>query len=545
MLYKRSCGRVQKNICVTITDYKLMPQKDKMHNIYYRPIWTCGHYDSNTHSAIMFNLIAGMSFFFEDSAADVIGLILRNKRGATFELNEITEKTGIASKSIFSFIEQLVNYGLISSQQGHSSLVDNYRSEIQEARVSKSSIGKPTDSSELFTSDAEKAYIKRVNKKAAVVMFELTYDCSEKCIHCYNPGATRNDTEKSLRSNRSQISLEQYKRVIDELHEEGTFKVCLTGGDPFSNPYIWDIIEYLYEKEMAFEIFTNAQGLVGKEEKLANYFPCYVAVSIYSAIPDVHDAITRRKGSLDKSIQVLRRLQSYCVPLIIKCVIMQTNVKTYTSVLQLAKELHAEVQFDCRLFDSSEGDKCVSQYLRLTPQQLQIVFRDRHGLYYVGKEVDGYGAIEHNLDEPACLTGWNNLCITPEGYVIPCCCFHAVLGDIKTQHINEIIHDNETLDKLISLKLNQYEECGTHDYCNFCVLCPGLNFSEHGTPLKAAENNCYYAKIRHKLYKDLLNGVDPLKGKCIESALQEMTISESIPLKKINSNGHFNEKLQL
>lgn len=28
-------------------------------------------------------------------------------------------------------------------------------------------------------------------------MFELTYNCSEKCIHCYNEGATRNDHEKA------------------------------------------------------------------------------------------------------------------------------------------------------------------------------------------------------------------------------------------------------------------------------------------------------------------------------------------------------------
>lgn len=516
-----------------------------MYNIYYRPIWTCGRYDSNTHSAIMFNLVAGMSFFFEDSAADVIGLILKSRRGTTFELNEIAEKTRIASESILSFVEQLVNYGLVSNQQSHSCLVDNYRSEIQEKRERESCIGKRIDSSELLTSDAEKAYVKRVNKKASVVMFELTYNCSEKCIHCYNPGATRNDTEKSYRGNRLQMSLEQYKNVIDELYEEGTFKVCLTGGDPFSNPHVWDIIEYLYEKEIAFEIFTNAQGLVGKEEKLANYFPCYVAVSIYSAIPNVHDSITLCKGSYERSVLVLRRLHSYCVPLIIKCIIMQTNVKTYTSVMPLAKELHAEVQFDCRLLDSSEGDKCVSQYLRLTPEQLKIVLRDKHGLSYVGKELERYGAIEHNMNEPACLTGWNNLCITPEGYVIPCCCFHAILGDVKTQHIYEIIHGNKVLDKLISLKLSQYEECGQHDYCDFCILCPGLNFSEHGTPLKAAENNCYYARIRYQLYQDLFKGDDPLKGKSIEDALQELPISETTPLKRICSDSHLNEKLQL
>lgn len=112
-------------------------------------------------------------------------------------------------------------------------------------------------------------------------MLELTYNCSEKCIHCYNAGATRNDCEVSKR-NRDELNFEDYKRIIDELYELGTYKVCLTGVDPFSKPIVWDIIDYLYRKNIAFDIFTNGQSITDKVDKLIGYYPRFIGLSIYS-----------------------------------------------------------------------------------------------------------------------------------------------------------------------------------------------------------------------------------------------------------------------
>lgn len=508
---------------------------------YYRSIWTCGRYDAESNSAIMYNLIAGCSFFFEDRSAKVIGSLLQSPRGEVLDTSLVSEENQIAIESINAFFEQLREYGLVSLTKTDKISAGQYRMRLQSD--DKKTIELETRGMPMPISDVEKAYTERVKKRASVVMIELTYNCSEQCVHCYNPGATRNNKERSGRGERCSLSLEQYKRIIDELYEEGTFLVCLTGGDPFSNPYAWEIIDYLYTKEIAFEIFTNGQSLVGHEERLANYFPCYVAVSVYSAVEKDHDSITRKAGSLARSLSVLQKLHSLHVPLILKCVIMKNNVKTYRSVAELGKQLNAEVQFDCRLFDSSDGDKCVSRFLRLTPEQLMIAFRDKDSLYYVGPDAMDYGAIKHKLNEPACLAGLYSLCITPEGMVIPCCSYHAVLGDAKKQSIHEIIYGSNLLDRLTSLNLIEYEECGRYEYCDFCILCPGLNFGEHGNPRKAAENNCYYAKIRYKLYADLLKRKDPLEGKDIETALKELPDVVASDLQRVKSESHYNKTM--
>ena len=35
---------------------------------YFRPVWTSGRYDKKSHSAIIYNLASGKSYFFEDTA---------------------------------------------------------------------------------------------------------------------------------------------------------------------------------------------------------------------------------------------------------------------------------------------------------------------------------------------------------------------------------------------------------------------------------------------------------------------------------------------
>ena len=68
------------------------------------------------------------------------------------------------------------------------------------------------------------------------VLLELTYRCFEKCIHCYNPGATRNDTEQNGRGNIEELTWDDYKRIIDDLCANGLVMATITGGDPFMHP---------------------------------------------------------------------------------------------------------------------------------------------------------------------------------------------------------------------------------------------------------------------------------------------------------------------
>jgi radical SAM protein with 4Fe4S-binding SPASM domain len=215
-------------------------------------------------------------------------------------------------------------------------------------------------------------------------------------------------------------------------------------------------------------------------------------------------------------------------------------------VADIAKQYGAVPQFEISLTDSIEGDKCVSKYLRMTPEQLEIVLRDDNIALYVGKEAPNYGGQQKPMDENPCGAGDKSFCITPEGNLIPCCAFHALFGNIKKQHISDIIKNDKGLAYWRGLKLSGYAECGRYDYCAYCNLCPGNNFIEHGTPLKASEVNCSMAKARYNLAQKMMQGYDPLKGKSLHERLAELP--DFVPMKiqrEMSLNDYSNTKLKV
>ena len=499
-------------------------------SLYYRPVWTCGRYHKETQSAIYYNLIAGMSYFFESYSAMVIGELLSVPRNGEFTLESIAFNLNIALESLIPFFEQLEQMGIVSSVLPTPKIISDYRKRVSEYNCQQEQTIERTTQEKLpyAVSNAEQMYTEKVGGITSV-MFELTYNCSEKCIHCYNEGATRNDSEKSTRGDRQELQWEDYKKLIDELYEQGLIKVCLTGGDPFSKSYAWNIIDYLYNKGIAFDIYTNGQRIVNDIVRLANYYPRLVGVSIYSGLAEVHDYITRIPGSWERTMSVIRQLSALAVPMNLKCCVMRPNVKSYYMVADIARQYGAVPQFEVNLTDSIEGDRCVSKYLRMMPAELEIVLRDDNVPMYVGKEAPNYGGQEKQMSENPCGAGEYSLCITPEGNVIPCCTLHTVFGNLKEQNILDIINDSRERKYWLGLSLSDYEDCGRHEYCAYCNLCPGNNFIEHGTPLKAGEVNCYMAKTRYEMAQKMMSGYDPLKGKTLRECLNDLP--DFVPIK--------------
>ena len=513
---------------------------------FYRPEWTCGRYNEKAQAAIYYNLIVGMSYFFESYSAMVVGEILSVPRNGKFCIGDIATKLNIAKESLEPFFVQLEQMGIVSSVFPTDEIIADYRKRVSEYNCQQQQIVKRTTQEKLpyAISNAEQLYTEKVGGITSV-MLELTYRCSEKCIHCYNEGATRNDEEISTRGDREELTLDDYKQLIDDLYNQGLMKVCLTGGDPFSKSFAWELIDYLYKKDIAFDVFTNGQRIVADVERLANYYPRLIGLSIYSGIPEVHDYITRIKGSWERSMSVVRKLSELGVPMNLKCCVMRPNVKSYYMVADIAKQYGAVPQFEISLTDSIEGDKCVSKYLRMTPEQLEIVLRDDNVALYVGEEAPNYGGQLKQMNQNPCGAGDNSFCITPEGNLIPCCSFHTLFGNIKKQCVLKIIKESKELAYWRGLKLSEYEECGRYDHCAYCNLCPGNNFIENGTPLKASEVNCYLAKTRFNLAQKMMNGYDPLNGKSLRERLSELSDYVPIRIKKEMSQNYSETRLKV
>jgi len=498
-----------------------------MNNTYSRPEWTCGRYNKLLRKAIVYNLLEGMTYLFECDSAEVIEQILLCKKGDTIPFEMMCNKLDIHQDSLSDFFEQLADAGLLTTKLLEENKLNELRSKIKQGRIQY--IQNKTIKEQLpFEIDSVESQFKDFLYSVNVpfnVMFELTYNCNEQCIHCFNPGASRNDSEKSTR-NTKELSLSDYKRIIDELAEMGVVRITLTGGDPFVKKDIWEIIQYIYDKDFALDIFTNGIYLFENEKviKLSKYYPRSIGISIYSGEAHIHELITRKLGSFEKSLSVIKSLTDLAIPVMIKCPITKVNVKSYYTVADIAYKYGGTIQYDLCISNSVDGDFSITKNLRIDEKTMEIVMRDSRVPLYVGEEVPNYGQQHKDPSSNLCGAGMYSINITPDGNVFPCNALTIGLGNVNEKSFTSIWCNSEELKRLREITFADTEACGKLPYCEYCNYCVGCSFTEYGNVLKPNTENCFVAKVRMNLVIKLQTGIDPIFGTSVEKELEKINI---------------------
>jgi radical SAM protein with 4Fe4S-binding SPASM domain len=174
------------------------------------------------------------------------------------------------------------------------------------------------------------------------------------------------------------ISFDQWKQLFKDLSMMGISKITMSGGEPTLYKKLPDLIKEA--KTYDWEVRLNTNGsLINNSlaEKLLDAGLDCVSVSIYSASPEVHDAMRRRKGLWEKSVQALKyfsELRDNSFPqlrLNIQTILTKKNFRKFPQFLSLAYQLRA-----CNLTLSYlEGDYVEKRQL-LNPTEI-IEFKNK------------------------------------------------------------------------------------------------------------------------------------------------------------------------
>jgi len=482
---------------------------------YYRPRWVGGNYDAAANVALLINRLTNESHFYKGDSAEIINEILKAKRDEMFRASDLCSATRTRMEDFMPFVKKLQSQGLVTDKYPSAEMETEVRAAARKRNLERAQNGDFDDKAQVWKIVS---YVKAINK-ITEVMIETTYNCSEQCLHCYNAGATRNNDEKSGRNKPIPLSMDDYKRVIDELSDLGVYLIKLSGGDPFSNPHIWEIIDYIYQKDLTYEIYTNGQRLTNDIVRLAKYFPCRISVSLYSSIASQHDYITRVRGSFDRSVEVLKGFSELGVSTNIKCTIMRPGFKGYHGIVDIARKYGSTLELSGDVASSVDGDYCPVEKLHLNAEEMEMLFMDKNCAEYdvltkdnkLEQMVPGY-----------CAAGNIRLNITPSGDVTPCCGWNQILGNVKESSIKDIIDSSDELKRIQTFLASDFEECFKHDYCSVCSLCPGSNYIETGSFAKPASYHCYWAKKTFDFIKKVKEeGYNPLQGKSLEERISE------------------------
>lgn len=471
-------------------------------NDLFLPPWIAGRYNEPEQVAIIFNNLIGQSFLFEGVSAKLVGKILGYDYYEPIRVGELVIAFGCTLADIVQFFEELSNNKIIVA--GHPTGKDILKIRRKVVREKKKFLkqSKGTENLQSVFELVDTDYRDRIEKQGipSSVSFELTYGCNEMCLHCYNPGSSREECiAKKVASD--EMKWEDYKSVLDQLAAMGVPKILFTGGDPFMKKDFIEILKYAHQKKFAISIYTNGQALFNRKQYYDDVLNCYphtIGLSLYSIEPEVHEKITRVPGSCKKTMAIAERFSKDGVGILLKCPIMRINKDSYRAIYDYAISINAVPEFEVNITSSVEGDNYAVNNLRLTEDEMLILLKDPIiPLSTERRNISRY--MERTLDMGFCGAGIDGMNIKPNGEVSPCIAFTAPCGNVKTQRIEEIWKNSEMLKRVRKLTYGDSDRCGRESYCKYCNRCIGQSYTEHGVPENYSADNCFIAKIREKL----------------------------------------------
>jgi len=301
------------------------------------------------------------------------------------------------------------------------------------------------------------------------VQLDLTYRCNERCVHCYLD-----------HHDHGEMTTAEIKDLLDQMAAAGVFYLTISGGEILMRRDFFEILEHARLRTFCIKLKTNGI-LIRKQEadRIKALGVESVQISIYSHIPEVHDAITKLPGSLQQSIEAIRRLRAHGIHVIMANVLMVQNVHDYAGVRALAAELGAQFIMDPTITPMMDGDRSVLN-LNVDEAALREVFRNES---LVGGSIEEFCTPplkpgENDMDQLPCSAGHTACYVSPYGDVYPCVQFPLPSGNVRRMKFVDIWRDSPQLNEVRSIKLGDMPTCSKCTHGVTCTRCPGLAYLE-------------------------------------------------------------------
>jgi radical SAM protein with 4Fe4S-binding SPASM domain len=298
----------------------------------------------------------------------------------------------------------------------------------------------------------------------------VTYRCNNNCSHCYN--ARQRDYPE--------ITTHDWFQIIDKIFDIGIPHVVFTGGEPTLRADLSDLIRYAERKGMVTGINTNGRKLSNQAYliDLIDSGLDHVQITIESHDPIIHDNLVCHKGAYDQTISGLKNALAGKIYVMTNTTLLKQNSPYLLETLELFSKLGVTTIGINSLINSGKGQLVETGLLEtdLAPimkTAYEITKANNQRLiWYSPTKYCNFNPIDYSLGVKGCTAAKYNMCIEPDGSVIPCQSYYSTLGNILTDSWDSIWNH----DLAINLRNKNYLP-------EKCVLCELINECGGGCPL--------------------------------------------------------------
>lgn len=303
----------------------------------------------------------------------------------------------------------------------------------------------------------------------------VTYRCNNACAHCYN-GRPRNYPE---------LSTQEWFKILDDLWKIGIPHIVFTGGEPTLREDLPDLIRHAEANGQITGINTNGRKLKDKAylQKLVDAGLDHVQITFESHIPEIHDLMVCHTGAWQETIEGLKNTVDSSLYVMTNTTMLTHNKAAIPGTLEFLGQLGLKTIGLNALIYSGHGatvgtglSETELQPILETAQVITDNYQQRL-IWYTPTQYCNFDPVQMGLGVKGCTAALYNMCIEPNGDVIPCQSYYQSLGNILTQPWDAIWNH----DLAVSLR----ERHNLPEKCNDCTL---LRECGGGCPLSAKVN---------------------------------------------------------
>jgi radical SAM protein with 4Fe4S-binding SPASM domain len=299
----------------------------------------------------------------------------------------------------------------------------------------------------------------------------ITYRCNNDCAHCYNV-STRQDPE---------LTTEQWYKIIDDLWRVGVPHIIFTGGEPTLREDLPLLIAHAEQNGQITGVNTNGRRLSDQAyvAKLVDAGLDHIQITLESHDPEIHDHMVLRKGAWKQTIQGIQNVLKTRLYVMTNTTMLQENAPVLEETLIFLAELGVPTIGLNALIYSGRGANVGTGLVESElPALLDMAseYTQSHGqrlIWYTPTQYCQFDPVQMNLGVKGCTAALYNMCIEPDGAVLPCQSYYRSVGNILTDPWQNIWEH----ELCIWLRERRYVPEACHD-CTLLQECGG------GCPLR-------------------------------------------------------------
>jgi radical SAM protein with 4Fe4S-binding SPASM domain len=288
----------------------------------------------------------------------------------------------------------------------------------------------------------------------------LTYRCNNDCPHCYN--ARPRDY--------SELPTTQWLSIIDHLWDIGIPHIVFTGGEPTLRNDLPELIKHAESKGQITGLNTNARRLSDARflEMLVDAGLDHLQITVESHDPVIHDDMVHAKGAWQQTIKGLRNALDTPLYVMTNTTMLRQNSPYLAETLDFLAEVGLPTVGLNALIYSGHGLNVGTGIAeRELPPLLDLAREktDAYGqrlIWYTPTQYCHFDPMQLELGVKGCTAALYNMCIEPDGAVIPCQSYYEPIGNMLTDSWESIWNND--------LSINLRERRYIPDKCNGCSL---------------------------------------------------------------------------